>query len=155
MENTSLEGGTSTICNSWKCGAPENSACLASFIASGKIVNDTAISPHCRLCYSDRLGFLRVPTLPVPGTPDTDLVDSDPDVRSSESPSSDTCPSMESGADDDESGFGENFGNNMEEVLSVVVSPDGGLNGMEESGEEECGGSVTGGGSVTDDGEQW
>ena len=77
------------------------------------------------------------PYLPISGAPKADQVDSDPDVRSSESSSSDTCPSLEAGADDGNSGFGDDFGNNMEEVLSVVDSPDDGFNGVEESGEEE------------------
>ena len=40
---------------------PEDSPPFAKFMGVGVFVPDTAITPQCRICFSDKLKFLRVP----------------------------------------------------------------------------------------------
>ena len=53
--------GLKTVCRSWECDAPENSPPFGKFMGVGVFVLDTVITPHCRICFSDKLKFLRVP----------------------------------------------------------------------------------------------
>ena len=55
--------GRSSICALWKCGSPDDSAGSASFCKPGQCVGDTVSTPYCRQCYSERLAFLRVPSI--------------------------------------------------------------------------------------------
>ena len=112
-------GGGGTICKSWKCAPPEDAAPQACFRPFGKVINDTAISPHCRSCYSDRLSFLRMP-LPSPNIDGTTLGDNDivgDDAlgdQASQSSSSETCPEGESSVEDD---------NGLEGKFSAISVP--------------------------------
>ena len=105
--------GDYTICNSWKCGSPENAAGPASFIPPGKCLNDTPLTPHCRSCYSDRLSFLRIPTAAPAAAEAADGNADDTNIlaaatttaaeqtlNSDDSNSSETCSWMEVGSDD-------------------------------------------------------
>lgn len=86
--------GMSTICSAWKCGSPDDAADAASFCKAGTVISDTAGTPYCRLCYSERLSFLRC------SAPDcVNDVDGDGDVAPDGSETS--CLSSSCAADSD------------------------------------------------------
>ena len=53
--------GLKTVCRSWECGTPEDSHPFAKNLEVGVFLPDTAITPQCRICFSEKLKFLRVP----------------------------------------------------------------------------------------------
>jgi hypothetical protein len=55
--------GHSSICSLYKCGTPDSAATSASFCKPGLKVEDTVSTPFCRQCYSERLAFLRLPSI--------------------------------------------------------------------------------------------
>ena len=63
-------GGLSPVCNSWKCGSPDAAASQAIFLPLGTVVQDVPTTPNCRLCYSARLSFLRLPPVDEDGVGD-------------------------------------------------------------------------------------
>ena len=58
--------GDSTECRRWKCGSPDTATPLAKFMNVGIFVPDCTLTPQCRICFSQKLGFLMVP-------PDSDM----------------------------------------------------------------------------------
>ena len=55
------KGGEKTVCRSWQCGAPDNPRPFAKFMGVGVFVPDCIVTPQCRICFSEKLKFLRVP----------------------------------------------------------------------------------------------
>ena len=81
--------GLKTVCRSWECGTPDDSRPFAKFMGVGVFIPDCSISPQCRICFSEKLKFLRAPPADLKtGTPSS--------PSGSENDSSQTSASMES-----------------------------------------------------------
>ena len=79
--------GRSSLCSLWKCGSPDSAADSASFCKPGQKVGDTVSTPYCRQCYSERLAFLRLPS--IVEAPSSDVPPSSSSESSSGSANSD------------------------------------------------------------------
>ena len=87
--------GLKTVCRSWECGAPENSTPFAKFMGVGVFIPDNAITPQCRICFSDKLKFLRVPPAELKtGDPASSSGSDDDSSVTSESMESDDAPGV-------------------------------------------------------------
>ena len=75
--------------------APPKNPPFAKFMGVGVFVPDTAITPHCRICFSDKLKFLRVPPAELKsGAPASSSGSDDDSTVTSVSMESDDAPGV-------------------------------------------------------------
>ena len=88
-----MEKRPQNVCRSWECGTPENSRPFAKFMGMGIFIPDCSITPQCRVCFSDKLKFPRVPPADLKtGTPSSPSGSDGDSSRTSASLESDDGP---------------------------------------------------------------